>query len=347
NLENLQYFTIINVGTPPRPFRSPIDISRSDMFTFSTECEDEACRGHYQYSPSSSKTHNGDGTPARFMYNGFRGTGHVSQDTLTIAGLQVRDQLFHELDQVTRIPTILWRHDFDSILGLAPPDEAWSLLRINNPFASMVLQSLLPRNVIYIALGATEGRNAVPGEINFGGINPEMFEGTIVDIPLSNVTGPDRGNHDPFETGPPLLNGPWRVEARGLSWGGDESDSYNLSGFTARLDTVESFIWLPSEVFFRLREIIQPDSIPFWLDSVNCSKIMELPDLTFNLGGQYFELGPMDYALEMEFGNLGNIDELDFTVLGTPFLRCYYNVLDFDRRSVGCEYHPFTQLSRC
>ncbi|KAF2809940.1 uncharacterized protein BDZ99DRAFT_462575 [Mytilinidion resinicola] len=139
----------------------------------------------------------------------------------------------------------------------------------------------------------------------FGGTNPEMYEGEIVELSLSNATDPDHGLQDPFDSGPPMLNGTWRVEARGLAWGEGGDERVDLAGYTARLDTVEPFIWLPEAAFRRLRDVIQPEHVPFWLDSVRCERLPDLPYLTYNLDGQDFALSPWDYTLEMDFGDLG------------------------------------------
>ncbi|KAF2499178.1 acid protease [Lophium mytilinum] len=349
NLDNMQYLTNITIGTPPQPLLALIDISWSDTFAFSATCADGPCQNHHHYAASASHTHSCDTARSKFIYTGLRAAGHLSKDTLSVAGLDVPNQLFHELDRVKSVPTSFWRRDFDSVLGLAPPLEAWSLLGIESPFAGMVRLGLLPRNVVSIALGRTEGDVKVAGEIMFGGVNAEMFEaGEMVEIPLSNVTDPQPGSEDPFEVGPPLLNGTWRVETRGLSWGKGEGKSVDLAGFTARLDTAEPFVWLPEAAFKRLEEVIRPERIPDWPDSVSCERVGELPGLMFDLGGHEFVLSPFDYTLEMEFGDLGvrcvvgllpwakeDKDEKDFIVLGTPFLRGYYTVLDFDQRSVG------------
>ncbi|KAF2810434.1 acid protease [Mytilinidion resinicola] len=324
----MQYFITMHIGNPPQPLRALIDISWSKAFAFSTECADEPCLNHSRYSADASKTHSCDETRTQFIYTGLRAAGHLSKDTLTIAGVEIKNQLFHELDRVKSVPTTFWRREFDSVLGLAPPDEAWSLLGNGSPFAGMVAQGLLPRNVVSIGLGRTEGGVEVPGEITFGGVNLKMFEGEVVEGPLSNVTDGEPGSDDPFEVGPPLLNGTWRVEARGLSWGAGKDESVDLTGFTARLDTAEPFIWLPEAAFVKLREVIRPEQISDWPNSVNCEKVSELPELVFNLGGHEFVLSPFDYTLEMEFEDLGvrcvvgwqpwvkqDRDEKDFIVL--------------------------------
>jgi hypothetical protein len=104
------------------------------------------------------------------------------------------------------------------------------------------------------------------GEATFGGINSEVYDGELVQIPLSNVSDLDRGTHDPDESGPPLLNGTWRVEALSIlaeERGWRRGRGFDLSGFTEWLNTVEPFILLSEAMFHRLRDVIKPEHIPF------------------------------------------------------------------------------------
>ncbi|KAI9861439.1 MAG: Vacuolar protease A [Trichoglossum hirsutum] len=350
NFANVQFFTNIGIGNPPQLFRSLIDLSWSDLFVPSSRCRSEACMGHYNYDSSWSSTYLANNTRTRLRYTGLRAEGHMSQDTLYVAGLEIRNQLFHELSIVKRDPTVLWTPDFDAVLGLAPGNDA-SLQRVLNPFQMMVSQGLLDSNVVSLSLGGTvAGDRSIPGEITYGGINTALFDGDLIRIPLTKVTDPDHGPQNPIVTGPPLLNGTWQVEARGVSWGDSEDEYRDLHGFTARVDSANPFIYLPQDTWRKLNAVIQPEHIPWFTESIDCMRRDKLPSLTFNLGGHNFTLTAYEYTLEMMMGDYGircvsgiqpwqkqAADEKDIILLGSAFLRGFYGVFDFDHQELGCE----------
>ncbi|KAL1964978.1 hypothetical protein VTN77DRAFT_6178 [Rasamsonia byssochlamydoides] len=292
NNRNLQFFTDISIGNPPQVFRSLVDIAWSDLFVPSTECQDESMQVY-------------------------------------AAGLEIKDQQFHELETYLHIPSMLWPRDFDAVLGLAPSNEA-SFAKIPNPFQQMMSQGLLEANVISLSLGGTAADTSIPGEIMYGGINHALMDGELVRLPVTDTR--DANLHDPFAVGPPVLNGTWQVEAHSIAWGDAEDESVSLDGFTAILSTRQPFPGTGS------------------VRTVDCQKRDSLPTLTFNLAGHDFTLSPYEYTVEVSMGYLGLMcivstapldrwslppDEPDFIVLGSSFLRGYYTVLDFDQKEVG------------
>jgi len=350
NYVNLLYFIGISLGNPPQIFRSIIDTTWSDLFVPSSECQSDACRGHYRYNSSWSSTYEANGTKSRFRYFGLRADGSMSKDTLYVAGLEIKNQSFCEILHIEHEPIVLGTYDFDAVLGLAPANDA-SLMKVQNPLTMMVSQGLLDSNVISLALGATVGGDrSLPGEIMFGGVNEEFYEGEIVRIPLTNVRDPDYGSTDPDVTGPPLLNGTWQVEAHSLAWGDSKEESSSLDGFTARIDSSYPFIDLPQETYEQLKAVIKPDRIPWFTESIDCERRAELPDVTFDLGGHNFTLTPYDYTLEMMMGDYGfrclsafqqwdtQQGHIDIIVLGSAFLRAFYSVFDYDNKELGCKF---------
>ena len=338
------YFVDISLGHPPQIFRSLIDTAWSDLFVPSSNCASAACRGHYRYDSTWSSTYEANGTKSHLRYFGFRADGHTSKDTLYVAGLEIKHQSFCELTSMQYEPVVLGTYNFDAVLGLAPADDA-STLKVQNPFMMMVSQGLLDSNVISLALGAIfPGDSTLPGEIMFGGVNEDYYEGDIVRIPLTNVRDPDSGTDDP------LLNGTWQVEARGVAWGDSKEDHSPLDGYNARIDTSYAGIIVPQETYERLKAVIQPEHIPWYIESIDCQRRAELPDVVFNLGGQNFTLTPYDYTLEMMMGDYGircrfpfepldpRLGHMRVVVLGSAFLRAFYSVFDYDNKELGCKF---------
>ncbi|KAL2219071.1 aspartic peptidase domain-containing protein [Thermoascus aurantiacus ATCC 26904] len=310
---------------------------------------------HYKYNSSWSRTYVANGSESMLGYNGIRAEGHLSQDTLYVAGLEIRDQLFHELVSYVSPPTILWTQDFDAVLGLAPFNDA-SFAGIQNPFQNMISQGLLDANIISLSLGGTTAGESIPGEIMYGGINYDLMEGELIRLLATQTRDADQGSEDRLEIGPPVLNGTWQVEVRGISWGdesaGENYEYRNLNGFTAILETASPWIILPPEISERLDQILEPEyDNPWFAKTVDCLKRDTLPALTFNLAGYNFTLSPYEYTIEVSMGDYGYScvvayapleremvppDEPDFIVLGSSFLRGFNSVFDFDRKEVGC-----------
>lgn len=348
NYQNLQFFADISIGNPPQTFRSLIDIAWSDLFV-----------------PSWSRTYVANGSESMLGYNGIRAEGHLSQDTLYVAGLEIRDQLFHELVSYVSLPTILWTQDFDAVLGLAPFNDA-SFAGIQNPFQNMISQGLLDANIISLSLGGTTAGESIPGEIMYGGINYDLMEGELIRLPATETWDADQGSEDRLEIGPPVLNGTWQVEVRGISWGdesaGENYEYRNLNGFTAILETASPWIILPPEISERLDQILEPEyDNPWFAKTVDCLKRDTLPALTFNMAGYNFTLSPYEYTIEVSMGDYGYScvvayapleremvppDEPGFIVLGSSFLRGFNSVFDFDRKEVGCKFVLFSYLSQ-
>lgn len=159
-----------------------------------------------------------NGTETLFSHSCFTGEGFLSQDTLHVAGLEIIDQLFHELPDVQQIWTDPYTQYFDSVLSLTPRSEQ-SLADTPDPFQIMVTQGLLDNNITSFSLPSSGVGWGYPGEITYDGINHGQYVNHLKYIPLSNVTDPDRGLNDPLVKSPPLLKGNWKVKTRALFWG--------------------------------------------------------------------------------------------------------------------------------
>jgi saccharopepsin len=246
--------------------------------------------------------------------------------------------------------------DYDAVLGLAPSND-FSPAGVANPFGDMVAQGLLDRSIVSISLGRTILDRSYPGEITYGGINEDKYHGNLRYVPLLNATDPDHGSRDSCEEDPPLLNGTWRVEARAMSWGKSPTEHQSLTGFTARFDTAEPYIYLPQDIWRRLNTIIDPANIPWVVETIDCERRDLLPDLTFQLGDHSFTITAYEYMLEVLMGVYGwrcmngiqpwdkqTEDEKDMIVLGSPFLRGFYSVFDFDQKHLGCKLRQHSEF---
>jgi len=281
-----------------------------------------------------------------YPYTGFGSALTIlSEDTLGLAGLEVKDQAFHEaVYQGSNV--IFWaaRDGFEAILGLAP-NTASSTANITNPFQNMISQGLLDDNIFALALGRGDHMTTSPigGSLTFGGIDIDLLDETTMQyIPLANAT--DR--RAPYNG--PILNGTWQVAMNGISFVNNESqpETWDMTGLTARIDTAFPFMSLPRNFSQRLWDMYQPHDPEWFLPPyVECQRRKELPDLTFTLGSKNFTITPYQYTLEMEWdgevrcaytlGAWGTAEEDDTVVLGAAFLRAWYAVFDPEGGKLG------------
>lgn len=76
--------------------------------------------------------------------------------------------------------------------------------------------------------------------------------------------------------------------------------------------------------------------------NIECKACKQLPDVTFTLAGHNFSIGPENYLFEYEgscnsafFGNDYLTPDGPFAVLGTVFLRKWYNYFDLGTKTIS------------
>merc|ERR1712014_283678 len=104
--------------------------------------------------------------------------GYVSQDTVQIGDLKIKDQLFAEATSEPGLAFAFGR--FDGIMGLGY--DTISVNHIPPPFYNMIDQGLLDEPVFAFYLGDTN--NGDESEAIFGGVNKEHYTGEMTKIPL-------------------------------------------------------------------------------------------------------------------------------------------------------------------
>lgn len=110
---NAQYFTEIELGTPPQVFKVILDTgyailfrlndmplmlhtSSSNLWVPSTQCTSIACFLHTKYDSGASSSYKANGSEFAIQYGSGSMEGFVSQDTLTIGDLTIKGQDFAE-----------------------------------------------------------------------------------------------------------------------------------------------------------------------------------------------------------------------------------------------------------
>lgn len=116
---------------------------------------------HSKYDSSASLTYKANGSEFSIARGDALVEGFVSQDTLVIGELRVKDQLYAEATRAAGLAFAFVR--YDGILGLAY--DTISVNHITSPFYSMLNQGLLDAPVFAVYLSS----DVEPGELILGG----------------------------------------------------------------------------------------------------------------------------------------------------------------------------------
>ncbi|KAI1654344.1 Asp-domain-containing protein [Daldinia decipiens] len=314
NFMNAQYFSEISIGTPPQDFKVILDTGSSNLWVPSSSCGSIACYLHSKYDSSSSSTYKQNGTEFEIRYGSGSLSGFVSQDTLTIGDLTVKNQDFAEATSEPGLAFAFGR--FDGILGLG--FDRLSVNGIVPPFYQLVNQKLIDDAVFAFYLSGESG--ADDSEVVFGGVDTDHYTGKITEIPLRRKAY-------------------WEVDFDSISFG-DETAELENTGVI--LDTGTSLIALPSDLAELLNKEIGAKKSFNGQYTVDCSVRDSLPDISFKLSGYDFAIGPYDYILEVQGSCISTFMGMDFpapvgplAILGDAFLRRWYSIYDVGKGTVG------------
>ncbi|KAK4154384.1 vacuolar protease [Chaetomidium leptoderma] len=312
NFMNAQYFSDITIGSPPQTFKVVLDTGSSNLWVPSVECGSIACYLHSKYDSSASSTHKKNGTSFEIRYGSGSLSGFVSQDTMTIGDLTIKGQDFAEATSEPGLAFAFGR--FDGILGLGY--DTISVNGIVPPFYKMLEQKLIDEPVFAFYLADTNGES----EVIFGGVDKDKYKGKITTIPLRRKAY-------------------WEVDFDAISYGGDTAELENTGVI---LDTGTSLIALPTQLAEMLNAQIGAKKNYAGQYQIDCEKRDSLKDVTFNLAGTNFTLGPYDYVLEVSGSCISTFMGMDFpeptgplAILGDAFLRRYYSIYDLGANTVG------------
>jgi saccharopepsin len=213
-------FSEISIGTPPQSFKVVLDTGSSNLWVPSTECGSIACYLHTKYDSSASTTYKKNGSDFEIRYGSGSLSGFISQDTVQIGDIKVKNQLFAEATEEPGLAFAFGR--FDGIMGLGY--DTISVNKIVPPFYSMVDQGLLDEPVVSFYLSDTANGDNDASEAMFGGVNKDHYTGKMTKIPLRRKAY-------------------WEVDLDAITFG-DATAELDNTGVI--LDTGTSLIALPS-----------------------------------------------------------------------------------------------------
>lgn len=348
NNGNVEYFGDFTIGNQVLP--AIYDTGSFEVLTISTLCE--SCdRDGAVYDRKASKTfHSGSAIEAVHQFGSGPVLGRKGEETVHIGNsespLMVESMPFWE---VIKHGISAWETSkFVAIIGLGPKDTAPKMKDLEPEEGEEGKKEIKSDDTLLHRLGLDEfsmclGRgNFAPGLLGFG----------------SDIVSMKR--QDFFTPIPVVGKVHWGVEM--TKWGPGDFDPCDPS-CGAVIDSGTTFISVSPKALKAMALTGLSDQIRH-----DCSNVDELPDLSFDLGGQHFTLPPAAYVMEVSLGEARQISLLEkgiqkkikklrgqglatacvaafqeidhetqygpMMILGMPFLRYYYTIFDRGEKKI-------------
>ncbi|EQC38888.1 hypothetical protein SDRG_03846 [Saprolegnia diclina VS20] len=303
NLDQLQFYGSIEIGSPPQSFRVIFDTGSSDVWVPSHDCT--ACSGVARYNRSASSTYADEMYRFQAYYGSGAVAGDVASDAIALPGASSAS--FVRMGSVTAQDATIQKFASEGIVGLGFP----ALASISAPTFLEALDIAIFS--LYISPLPT---SPVPSQLLLHGRQTELSSSFM----------------------PHIRQGFWAVRFGGLRV---HDASLQRAATVAILDSGTSLLLLPhieyASVVARLCTVVPAldgcDGGP-----VSCSSCdhTSFPPLTFVLGSTGFTLQGSDYV-RCELNVCTPQIETStnsFVVLGDIFFRAYYTAFDVTNRSV-------------
>ncbi|KAH9923776.1 protease [Epithele typhae] len=120
NEQNELWAGIVGVGTPQQNFNVDFDTGSADLWIPSANCTTTDCAQKAQYHPersSTSQRHDNEFGRIRYQ-DGSTASGSIFTDTVTVAGISVKNQGFAAVDSIS---DELAHRPIDGVIGLGYP----------------------------------------------------------------------------------------------------------------------------------------------------------------------------------------------------------------------------------
>jgi len=322
--QDAQYYGPVTIGTPAQTFQVVYDTGSSNLWVPSKKCPITviACDIHSKYDSTHSSTYRANATKFAIQYGTGAVAGFISQDTVNIGGLQIKDQQFGE---ATSLPGITFAvSKFDGILGLA--FQSISEAGVTPPWYNILNQKLVTKPVFATWLNK-DASGITGGELLLGGIDGTRYTGAISYFPLSSETY-------------------WAFKFADINVGGETLNLCPGGSCQGIADTGTSLIAGPKDQVAILNKKLGATTIVNGEAIINCANIPKMPSVNIVIGTKSFELTAKDYVLQVTSGTstqcISGFVGIDIPsppgplwILGDVFISTYYTVFDFGLKQVG------------
>ncbi|CDO69152.1 hypothetical protein BN946_scf185042.g54 [Trametes cinnabarina] len=177
--DDLEWAGTISIGTPGQKFLIDFDTGSSDLWVPSSSCRSSTCSSKKKYTASSSSTSSKKSGTFNIEYgDGSTVSGPVYTDTVTVAGVTVKNQYF---SPVTTLSSSFADDPIDGLLGLAYPEI--SNLDESPFFNTAVSQGAVDEGVFGFKLASSGS------ELYLGGTNSDLYSGSIEYHDVDTSTG--------------------------------------------------------------------------------------------------------------------------------------------------------------
>lgn len=305
NYQDLSYYGVISVGTPPQSFEVVYDTGSSNLWVPNAQAQQGECNVKHVYDHFNSSTFYKNCTPFSITYGSGPVSGYLSVDTVTIAEYQLPNFTFAEMTDVSGLSTSYCDGYFDGICGMA-----WGALSsgLPTPMGELASSGQLSEQVFAFYLG-----DQTTGELVIGGVDPAHYTGEFFVAPLT-----DRDY--------------WRVNMTGLAAAGN---TYSNAATSAIVDSGTSFLAGPQSDVDFIVEMIGALQYLSGLYQVDCGSSSTV---TFSIGGKDFDLSVQEIIVVSEGGvcllGMQSIQQ-PLWILGDVFMRKYYVKFDWCRGEIG------------
>nr|ODO03913.1 endopeptidase [Cryptococcus depauperatus CBS 7855] len=222
----------VSIGTPAQDFLVILDTGSADLWVAGSSCSASFCAQTPTYATQSSSSFQSTGQAFNVSYGSGSAEGYVGKDTVSMAGYTVPDQA---LGVVTTTSVNLITHPLSGLMGLAfkkvaSSDETpfWQSLASSGNWNSPEMGVYLNR------FRGDPSANRIEmngGEIIFGGLNSDKFNGSVNYISISDS---DRDY--------------WRIPLEAMTVQGKSTSSINSGNPQCAIDTGTTLIGVPASV---------------------------------------------------------------------------------------------------
>lgn len=314
--QNMAYYGLIEIGTPPQSTQVIFDTGSSNMWVPSVNNAVAGQMHKSLYNSSMSSTYSVDGRPFNIEYGSGPVSGSLSEDTVAIGDFALRGYTFAEVTDTTGIAGEYRGSPWDGICGMA-----WGMISVGQtqtPFGALVESGELDRAAFSFHLGVS----GEDGELVLGGSDPADYVGNLSYVPVVQA------GCGPLE----LRYAYWTVELDSVKVG---SDTVSLDS-KAIVDSGTSLIAVPTETFLRIVDAFDGEMHGMSL-LAPCSKVAEM-EFGIEIGGLEYRLDSSDLVLgqqgDMCLLALQESPDSKF-ILGDVFMRRYFVEFDWENAHLG------------